>query len=215
MKTLNSIYIYSAIILTFFVLGNTIAFGQESRRDNPSPYALELMRERQEKDMDFKTSDNSPIDAASRNKFNGLYYFDADTSWIISAKLTLFENPDTIAMKTTTDRLPLYLVFGTVEFRIKDTLYRLTVYRNIDLMKKPGYEDYLFIPFRDYTSGEQSYGGGRYLDVYLTQTGRLTLDFNKAYNPWCVYSRRYSCPLTPDENYLNVYVTAGEKNYDY
>lgn len=187
---------------------------QPSDSGSGKDYINALLSERQEKDEELKTADNSPIDKEAKQKFKGLNYFEPDTSWIVQARLSIYVNPDTIAMKTTTDRLPLYLVFGLAEFEINDTTFQLTVYRNIDLMNSPGYQNYLFIPFQDYTSGEQSYGGGRYLDTNLTNSGQLILDFNRAYNPYCVYSKRYSCPLTPEQNYLNTYVTAGEKDYN-
>lgn len=209
------IYLIACLLFTFLIGSNYSVKGQQIDPDTGKGYTSELLSERRERDLEFKTADNSPIDKELRANFKGLNYFEPDTLWVITASLKLFEKPDTLAMKTTTDRLPLYLIYGIAEFKINNTTFQLTVYRNIDLMKKPGYENYLFIPFRDYTSGEQSYGGGRYLDTYLTDSGQLILDFNRAYNPYCVYSKRYSCPLTPDENYLNTYVTSGEKNFDH
>jgi uncharacterized protein (DUF1684 family) len=94
-----------------------------------------------------------------------------------------------------------------------DTL-QLTIYQNIDLMNQQGYEDYLFIPFNDLTNGMETYGGGRYLDVQQGEGDTLTLDFNKAYNPYCAYNPKYSCPIPPDENKLDVEIRAGEKNFD-
>lgn len=215
MKSGNKIYLITVLLTLFLAGSNYSVRGQQLSPDSNQGYNSKLISERQEKDVELKTTDNSPIDKDLRTKFNGLNYFAPDSLWVITANLRLFENPDTLAMKTTTDRLPLYLIYGIAEFEIHDTTFQLTVYRNIDLMKKPGYENYFFVPFRDYTSGEQSYGGGRYMDTYLTDSGQLILDFNRAYNPYCVYSKRYSCPLTPEQNYLNTYVTAGEKNYDH
>lgn len=214
MKSGFKIHLIVSLLFTFCTISNYTASGQQIHSASTRAYLNELLSERHEKYLEFKTTENSPIDKELRADFRGLTYFEPDTSWVITARLKRFEKPDTLAMKTTTDRLPLYLIYGVAQFEINDTTLQLTVFRNIDLMKKPGYENYLFIPFRDYTSGEQSYGGGRYLDAYLTDSDHLILDFNRAYNPYCVYSKRYSCPLTPDENYLNTYVTAGEKNFD-
>jgi hypothetical protein len=87
----------------------------------------------------------------------------------------------------------------------------------LQVYKTISYEDILFVPFRDLTSGKETYGAGRYLDLKAgkdqTPTGKWLLDFNKAYNPWCAYSEDYACPLTPPENWLNVPIYAGEKDY--
>jgi uncharacterized protein (DUF1684 family) len=79
------------------------------------------------------------------------------------------------------------------------------------LKKQKEYKKYLFIPFRDLTSGKESYGGGRYIDTEIPAGETLILDFNRAYNPYCAYSHRYSCPIPPEENTLKVEIRAGEK----
>ncbi len=108
-----------------------------------------------------------------------------------------------------------YVKYGTATFRLKDTTLQLAVYQNLRLIRMPQYRDYLFIPFKDATNGEQTYGGGRYMDISKAdiEEGKLTIDFNKAYNPWCAYSDGYSCPVPPMENHLNVFVKAGERAY--
>ena len=86
----------------------------------------------------------------------------------------------------------------------------------MELMENPQYKDYLFLPFTDLTNNETTYGGGRYIDLKLKdirEEGRLTIDFNKAYNPYCAFGEGFSCPIPPDANKLNVRVEAGEQNY--
>jgi hypothetical protein len=80
-------------------------------------------------------------------------------------------------------------------------------------VKKPGYEKHLFIPFNDRTNGNETYGGGRFLDVYETGTDTLIIDFNLAYNPYCAYNHKYSCPIPPEANNLELKVKAGEKKF--
>jgi uncharacterized protein (DUF1684 family) len=116
-------------------------------------------------------------------------------------------------MKTTTDRLPEYSLYGSVAFRHKGKDYKLNVYQNIELVKKPGYEKHLFIPFNDETNGNETYGGGRFLDVYENGEQKLLIDFNKAYNPYCAYNHKYSCPIPPESNNLNLKIKAGEKKW--
>jgi uncharacterized protein len=89
----------------------------------------------------------------------------------------------------------------------------LNIYRNIDLSKKKEYKNYLFLPFLDLTSGNESYGGGRYIDMRIPKGNIITIDFNKAYNPYCAYNHKYSCPVVPDENNLNIEIKAGVKKF--
>jgi uncharacterized protein (DUF1684 family) len=100
-----------------------------------------------------------------------------------------------------------------VTFNLKGNAYRLNVYQNQDLMKKEGFEDYLFLPFLDDTNGEESYGGGRYIDLGIPEGDEVVIDFNKAYNPYCAYNEKYSCPIVPRENYLDLKVEAGVKAF--
>ncbi len=98
-------------------------------------------------------------------------------------------------------------------FNIMDTLCKLTVYQNVDFKNSAEYDNTLFVPFNDNTNGLYTYGGGRYMDIEIPITDSMQLDFNEAYNPYCAYSSRWSCPLVPFENDLNVSIFAGEKQY--
>lgn len=141
--------------------------------------------------------------------FEGLAYFDTDSTFRINATFTKSIGKK-FKMQTSTDRLPVYRRYGYVDFQIKGQPARLTVYQNMELKGKE-YDNYLFIPFRDATSGNDSYGGGRYLDVEKPNVKSIILDFNKSYNPYCAYSHRYSCPIPPEENTLKISIPAGEK----
>lgn len=127
------------------------------------------------------------------------------TAWFNKKKGRRFKMP------TSTDRTPVYRRYGTITFDISGVKCQLTVYQNMELRKKEGFENYLFIPLRDETSGNETYGGGRYLDFTIPNSPMVTLDFNLLYNPYCAYSHRYSCPIPPIENTLNVPILAGEK----
>lgn len=144
------------------------------------------------------------------NEFQGLDYFDFDSSYQIEATFVKDKGPK-FEMMTSTDRKPIYRKVGVLKFEINGTQNELTVYQNVELSKSKEYKNYLFIPFRDGTSGNESYGGGRYLDLEK-QKGKLwKIDFNLAYNPYCAYSYRYSCPIPPKENTLSISIKAGEK----
>ena len=97
--------------------------------------------------------------------------------------------------------------------KIDDKAFKLNVYQNVDLNKKTGYEDYLFLPFSDLTCGKESYIGGRYVDMKIQKGKTWTIDFNKAYNPYCAYNYEYSCPIVPLENDLNIEILAGVKKF--
>lgn len=142
--------------------------------------------------------------------FEGLAYFDVDSTYRINAVFTKSIGKK-FKMPTNTERAPVYRRYGYVDFKIEGKTQRLTVYQNIALSKQKEYKNYLFIPFRDSTCGLESYGGGRYLDVEIPEGTTLVLDFNKIYNPYCVYSHRYSCPIPPAENTLTIPIRAGEK----
>lgn len=114
-------------------------------------------------------------------------------------------------MNTSTKKPQHYRKYGELRFQLNGKQRRLSVYQSLALLKVPEYADYLMVPFTDKTNGFSSYGGGRYLDLRFAdvQSGRVLLDFNKAYSPYCAYSTGYSCPIPPAENQLPVAIRAG------
>lgn len=142
-------------------------------------------------------------------------FFTPDSKFKVSAKFTRVIDSVGFIMKTSGKTPKRYYRYGIVSFKIVDSVFKLTVYRGADLMQTVLYKNHLFLPFTDLTSGEESYGAGRYLDLETTDivNNQLILDFNKAYNPYCAYSDEYNCPIPPRENYLNIAITAGEKNF--
>lgn len=162
-----------------------------------------------EMNADFKDATKSPLKDKDRKKFIGLDFFAFDSIYVVEAKLTRTPDEKPFKMKTTTDRLPNYVKFGVISFELKGKTHELNIYQNLDLLKKEGYEDYLFLPFLDNSNGETSYGGGRYVEARIPEGDIITINFNEAYNPYCAYNEKYSCPIVPRENYLNVKVEAG------
>ena len=129
---------------------------------------------------------------------------------------TLKRTPDSdwFLMQTTTDRVSNERVYGIVSFELQGKTFELAVYQGQDLMTKAGFEDYLFLPFMDHTNGETTYGGGRYIDLRIPENDTMLIDFNKAYNPYCAYDEKYSCPIVPRNNYLDIKVEAGVKAFN-
>lgn len=198
-------------LATLLLAFNAGIYAQNSAENKT--YVSSVKKERAEKDKEFLNEADSPLDSIKKKVFRGLSYYRIEPKWRVTARLEKFPDPDTIKMKTTTERLPLYLVYGKAYFILEDKEFVLTIYRNVGLMTKPGFENYLFVPFRDATSGLKSYGGGRYIDARIIEGDQIIIDFNKAYNPYCVYSKKYSCPIPPSENYLELMVEAGEKDF--
>jgi len=169
-----------------------------------------------QQNLKFHDKATSPLSAKDLKSFSALSFYKIDKKFKITAKLVKEKDPVIFEMPTTTTRKPLYIKYGTLTFSLEGKKHQLSIYQNKDLGKDPQYKDYLFLPFTDKTSGEESYGGGRYLDVLTTdenKDGTITIDFNKSYNPYCAYNRNYSCPLTPKENTVNIALKAGVKVY--
>ena len=143
-------------------------------------------------------------------------FYPVDAGYNVTARFEKNMDTTTIAMKTSGTSIPVknFTRYGKLFFKISDTALVLTVYRSTATMPAD-YKDYLFIPFTDMTSGSGSYGGGRYVDISTTdiKDGWVQLDFNKAYNPYCAYTTGYNCPIPPRENYLQIFLRAGEKDY--
>ena len=114
-------------------------------------------------------------------------------------------------IETTTERLADFKKYGNIFFTLDEVGYNLSVYKILEYEGKEGYENYLFLPFLDLTNGNETYGGGRYIDLYLEEHDSILLDFNKSYNPKCVYDEIFSCPIVPRDNFLNRKIEAGVK----
>lgn len=166
-----------------------------------------------EMNANFKDATKSPLTAKGLKNFKGLDFFKFDSAYVVEAELKLTPESKPFKMKTTTDRTPIYRVYAVAIFKLNGETHQLNVYENLGLKNKEGYEDYLFIPFLDDTNGESTYGGGRYLEGRIPEGDTLIIDFNKAYNPYCAYSDRYSCPIVPRINYVKTAVEAGVKAY--
>ena len=155
----------------------------------------------------FKDATQSPLKPAALKGFKSLPFFPIDSSFVVVATLQKTPKAEFFDMKTTTSRLSKERVFGVLTFVIKANSYRLNLYqtkRSITAV-----DGQLFLPFLDDTNGLLTYGGGRYMDLKIPETDQIWLDFNKAYNPYCAYNERYSCPIVPRENYIPLEIKAG------
>ncbi|RMF00669.1 MAG: DUF1684 domain-containing protein [Chloroflexi bacterium] len=167
-------------------------------------YIDTIEMERQQKDQFFRTNPYSPIE--DKSSFAGLDYYPVEMSLRFALPLNRADEPEPVTIQTNTGEARPFLRIGTVEFEVDGEAASLAVYRGVE-------HDELFVPFRDATSGTETYGAGRYLEPQETRNGEIVLDFNAAYNPYCAYSAHFSCPLPPFENHLKVAIRAGEKKF--
>ncbi len=161
----------------------------------------------------FKDASKSPLKDRDRQDFNGLDFFQFDSTFVVKAILKRTPNSKWFKMKRTLNETTDERVYGVLNFKLKGKAYTLNVYQGKELMTKKGFEDYLFLPFLDDTNGDTTYGGGRYIDLRIPEGNTIEIDFNKAYNPYCAYNEKFSCPIVPRENYLDVAVKAGVKMF--
>ncbi|MDB4835504.1 DUF1684 domain-containing protein [Cyclobacteriaceae bacterium] len=196
--------------MKIFVLTVTLVL-QVSFVFSQDKYTTEMQTYQQELNAKFKDAKTSPLEGKELKKFKGLPFFQTDSTFKILAKFTLVDSVETVQFNTTTDRKPLYDIYGILTFEIDSVQYRLFVYQSHSLREREEYKDYLFLPFGDLTNGELTYGGGRFIDMRIPIGDSVLLDFNKAYNPYCAYSQRYSCPIVPQENFLKLEIRAGVK----
>lgn len=162
---------------------------------------------------EFKDPKTSPLPDRYRAVFEGLDFFVPDTNYRVMAKLVRTPEALPFHMPTTTDRTSEEVVYGIVHFFLNGSDRQLEVYKSKNPEPGEEGEDYLFLPFLDDTNGSETYAGGRYLDLSIPNGDSLSIDFNKAYNPYCAYNKKYSCPIVPTVNRLNTQVRAGVKAF--
>lgn len=173
----------------------------------------ELAHFRNEIDQFMGFHPQSPLDHNQREQFEGLDYFEPNEDLIMVLSVEKFASTEPmIEMETSTGEQRPYRRYGRITFKVNGESASLTIYSDF-------YGQEFFLPFRDATSGSETYGAGRYLDNHRPGlvdlgNGRVKIDFNYSYNPYCAYSEAYSCPLPPRENWLSVPIRAGEKNFE-
>lgn len=165
----------------------------------------ELERFRKQKDEFFKSDPRSPLSKQQKRAFKGLKYYPENLSLRFDAEVGPLAGHEHVQMQTSTGDVQNYVKYGTFRFEVDGQPAVLTVYTSED--------GGAFVPFADATSGTETYGAGRYLELEHHGGNRFHVDFNLAYNPWCVYSPDYSCPIPPRENRLLVPIRAGEKDF--
>ncbi|SHJ98566.1 DUF1684 domain-containing protein [Epilithonimonas mollis] len=152
----------------------------------------------------------SPLRGNNLKDFKKHPFFPVNLKYRLIADFIKTTDAKPIDFPTSSGQFQKYLEFGRATFVLDGKSYTLTIYQNVRLSGKSGYEDYLFLPFRDETNGKETYGGGKYIDLRIPQDDKITIDFNQSYQPFCAYNAYdYSCPIVPEENTLPVKIEAG------
>lgn len=158
---------------------------------------------------EFSDSTTSPLLPEDRAVFKGLPFFAPNADFCVSAILKLTPNAEPFIMKTSGTKTPTYRQYGIFYFKIKGHSFSLPAYQRVEILTNDEYADYLFLPFNDLTNGEETYINGRFIDCQIQKDSVYVLDFNKAYNPYCAYNHKYSCPIPPKNNFLDIKIEAG------
>lgn len=193
------------LLLVSYLIGSPILKAQ-------TDFKRTIKNHRAEYKQAFLMEERAPLDSAD---VQNLRFFRPKKAYQVEASFTLLKNRDPFEMPTYDGEVQPYVAYGKLNFVLGGDSLELTIYRNLRFIRMPMFRDKLFLPFKDQTNTRSTYGGGRYLDFKIgdIQDGKLTLDFNKAYNPYCAFSDGYSCPIPPFENHLWVKVRAGEKAF--
>ncbi|MEO1485269.1 MAG: DUF1684 domain-containing protein [Bacteroidota bacterium] len=189
-----------SVVLSFLFL-SSLAYGQ-THKDSVLTFQREL-------NEFYAHPDKSPLLAKDLKTFEGHPFFEPNETFRVKAKFERVENALPFFMKTTTDRLPKYQLYGVATFEINGETFQLSLYQSLSLRKMPEEANLLFLPFTDLTNGHGTYDGGRFIDIEIPMGDTIVIDFNRAYNPYCAYSPYYSCPIPPKENHLETEILAG------
>ncbi|GAB3943012.1 DUF1684 domain-containing protein [Spirosoma harenae] len=176
-------------------------------------FADQLAKHRETYKKDLLTSSGGPLKDAADLAY--VRFYPPDSTYRVVATVERTTHAEPFEMPTYNGQTRPHVVYALLSFVLNGKKQTLTLYRNLNTIRLPEFRDYLFLPFKDATSGNETYGGGRYLDVRVGEikNDHLTLDFNKAYNPYCAYQEGYPCPIPPKNNELAIPIKAGEKTF--
>ena len=180
--------------IAYYLYNSTLEYEQ---------YSIILDDYRQERNDFLNNSSSSPLKGSGYK----LSYYDPNVNFKVIAVVSENENTDTITLATSTGSIERFLDFADLSFKLGRSKYSLPVYKYLEGVNKGD----LFFCFLDKTNSTSTYPGGRYIDIEFENANRIELDFNKSYNPYCVYNEEYSCPIPSSENYIDMEILAGEK----
>ena len=194
----------------FFLVLLGLLFPKHTLQAQSKAYKKEIKQHRKSYKANFLKNENGPLD---KKEVKTLRFFKPDPDAKVLAQFQKLEGEEPFEMATVTGATQPYIKYGILKFKYKGQVTELILYRNLRYARMPGFRDLLFLPFKDRTNGGETYGGGRYLNLKTSdiKDGKVVVDFNKSYNPYCVYKEGYICPIPPVENHLAITIQAGEK----
>jgi len=208
-RILKKIVFSGIVFFLFFQVSVSFLSCSREKGEMLTEYEKEIKQFRARKDSVFKFADWSPLLPEDKKNFNGLKYYPVDPAFKFEGLIIKYDPMEKDTLMGTGGDLRPALKYGYFQFNYKGKSYRLQVYKM--LTENGSAEEDLFLGFTDANSGSETYGGGRYVNLIKTGEDTYIVDFNLAYNPYCVYNPRYSCAIPPAENRLPFPVTAGEK----
>ena len=194
------------LIVLFFSISGLLLIGQSDPL-----YVKTIAQHRKTYLAAFKTNPSSPLD---KKALKSVQFFPADERYFVPCQFSFTPDAVPFDLPTYSGVTRPYVQYGIAKFKLDGVEHQLSIYRSLS-NTLPQYRDHLFVPFKDLSNGESTYGGGRYLDLRIKDIvdSEFMFDFNKAYNPYCAYSDGYACPIPPDENHLQVSILVGEKQF--
>ena len=193
--------IFRAILILFFCVYGSC--------DKKRIHNTNLNEFQKQLNASFKDATTTPFNNYDLKRFRGLDFFQIDSNYIVKAEIIPVSNAKKIKLSTSTESELTVIQYAELIFMINAQEYKLFAYKYVETNDYP--PNHLFVPFLDKTNGDETYGGGRYLDLYQNSSIKITIDFNNSYNPLCAYNESYSCPIVPKENFLDFRVMAGVK----
>ena len=192
-------------ITMIVMLISALAFSQSEKKQ-----IAQISKFQKELNDGYTNKKETPLRGDNYTKFTKHPFFPVDLKYRIKAQFTRTENSVPFDLMTSSGETKPYIAFGNATFALNGVTYILNIYQSLDLVKTRGYEDYLFLPFRDETNGKETYGGGKYIDLRIPDGNEIVIDFNQSYQPYCAYNAYdYSCPIVPEENFLPLRIEAG------
>ena len=181
-------------------------------QESSTSYVESIAEHRATYKASFLKDERSPL---KEGDLEHLRFFDADEKYRVKCTFQLTPDEKPFDLPTYSGITKPYRKYGVLTFQLDGKEHSVAVYQSLKHIRHPIYKNHLFLPYRDLTNDETTYGGGRYIDMLISEVGagEVYLDFNKSYHPWCHYSDGYNCPIPPAENHLDVEILAGEKMY--
>jgi uncharacterized protein (DUF1684 family) len=192
------------LFVLFFVYAGSHLFSQAD-----TAIVNDTKRFQNELKMEYDDPKTTTLSVKAKKTFKGIHFYPFDAKYAVNGRFVRTPKEKPFQMSTSGGMRKTYVKYAEVFFTIDKKEYKLNVYQSQELLQSADYKDYLFIPFTDATSGNETYEGGRYIDLSIPTSDHLLVNFNKAYHPYCAYTDGFNCPIPPQENTLPIKIEAG------